>query len=95
MFTFSLSKPTPFIPLCLGKGIRSFVEPWASLGVTSLVRLEDEQAPLKWGWREAERHRSLIQLPLAKAGDTTSVDSSRDEHTSRRQEQAFVIMSSV
>ena len=77
MFTFSLSKPAPFIPLCLGKRIRSLAEPWACLGITSLVRLVDEQAPLTWGWREAERHGILIQLPLAKAGDTMSVGSSR------------------
>lgn len=32
-------KPAPFIPLCLGKGIRSFAESLAVLGITSLVRL--------------------------------------------------------
>lgn len=69
MFTFSLSKLATSIPLCLGKEIRSFAEPWPGLGFTSLVTLEDEQAPLKRGWREAERHNSLIQFPLVKAGE--------------------------
>lgn len=68
MFTFSLSKLARFIPLCLGKGTRSFAEPWPGLAFSSMVRLEDEQTPLKWGWREMERHNSFIQLPLVKAG---------------------------